>query len=79
MWNGMYVTHKPEDHKRKMPNAQKDNVAATQGTDVAAKKDDKSNGATTLQLYSKLKEFMCTNLCMSSDDVDKIFAQAGKN
>ena len=46
----MYVTHKPEDHKRKMPNYQKTNVAATQVTNGAAKKGDKSNGVATLQL-----------------------------
>ena len=46
----MYVTHKPEDHKGKRPNDQKTPVAATQGTDGAAKEEDKSNGAATLQL-----------------------------
>ena len=71
----MYVTHKPEYHKGKWPNAQRTTVAATQGTDGADKKEDKSNGAATLQL----KKVMCTNLCMSGDDVDRIFAQAGKN
>ena len=38
MWNGMYVTHKPEELKGKRPNAQKTTVAATQGTDGTAKK-----------------------------------------
>ena len=50
MWNGIYVTHKPKDHKRKIPNSQRTTVAATQGTDGAAKKEDKSNGASTLKL-----------------------------
>ena len=36
IWNGMYVTHKPEDHKGKRPNAQNTTVADTQGTDGAA-------------------------------------------
>ena len=38
MWNGMYVTHKPEELKGKRPNYQKTTVAATQGTDGTAKK-----------------------------------------
>ena len=79
MWSGMYVPHNPEDHKGKRPNAQRTTVAATQGTNGAAKKEDKSNGTATLQLQSNLKEVMCTNLCMSLDNVDKIFAQAGEN
>ena len=79
IWNGMYVIHKPEYHKGNSPNAQTTTVVATLGNYGAAKKEDKSNGAATLQLQSKLKEVMCTNLCMSGDDVDKIFAQAKKN
>ena len=51
----MYVTHKPEDHKGRKPNSQKTTVGATQVTDGAAKKEDKSNGVATLQLQSKLK------------------------
>ena len=72
----MYVTHKTREHKGKRPNAQKTTVADTQGNNGVAKKEDKSNGASTLQLQSKLKEVMCTNLCMSGDDVDKVFSQA---
>ena len=49
MWNVMYVTQKPEDHKGKRPNAQKTAVAATQGTNGASKKEDKSNVTPTLQ------------------------------
>ena len=75
----MYVTHNPEEHKGKRANVQKTTVAATQGTNGTAKNQYKANGAATLQLQSKLKEVMCTNLCMSGDDVDKIFAQAGGN
>ena len=40
MWNGIYVTHKPKDHKRKIPNSQRTTVEATQGTDGAANKKD---------------------------------------
>ena len=62
-WNGMYVTHKPEDHRGKKLGS--DTAAATQ-----------AKPASNLELQSKLKEVMCTNLCMSADDVEKLFAQA---
>ena len=51
-------------------------TTAIGGTPAKQKPDAPKNG---LQLQSKLKEVMCTNLCMSGDDVDKLFAQALKN
>ena len=45
----------------------------TQGNDGSGKKEETSTGDTILQLQSKLKEVMCTNLCMIRDYVDKIF------
>ena len=38
-----------------------------------------SNTSTNLELHSKLKDVLCTNLCMSSGDVDKLFEQASEN
>ena len=65
----MYVTHKAADHRGKKVGS--DTAAATKGANA-----DKAKPASNLQLQSKLKEVMCTNLCMSSDDVEKLFAQA---
>ena len=71
MWNGMYSTHTPADHR-----GPKVGVP----TDSSAKKDKKAeSGANSLQLQSRLKEVMCTNLQLSSADVDKLFDQASEN
>ena len=65
----MYVLHKPEHHKGKKWADLKD---------ASANKDeDTSKPASDLQLAAKLKEVLCTNLCMNSDDVDKLLNEAG--
>ena len=46
------------------------------GTPTEQKPDVLRN---SLQLQSKLKEIMCTNLCMSGNDAGKLFAQASEN
>ena len=66
-WNGMYVTHRPDQHKGRKPKA---------CDTAAAKPEEKKSSDANLTLQTKLKEVMCTNLCLSSDDIDTLFANA---
>ena len=74
-WNGMYVMHCPDQHKGKRVNLE--TSPATNVANDASKQAKKNDGtAADLQLQSKLKSVMCTNLCLSSEDVDKLFEEA---
>ena len=74
-WNGMYVLHRPDQHKGKR--AKSDAAPAANLAKDTLKQENKSGGtAADLQLQSKLKTVMCTNLCMSSEDVDRLFEEA---
>jgi len=54
-----------------------DTAPAANSANNASKQDDKSGGtAADLQPQSRLKTVMCTNLCLSSEDVDKLFDEA---
>ena len=80
LWNGLYVKHPPERH---------DAVTAHWKAKRAQEKELKNEPPKTtpaanppgssLQLQSRLKEVLCTNLCLSASDVDKIFAEAQEN
>ena len=64
----MCVTHRPDQHKGRKPKA----------PDTAtAKPEEKKLSEGNLTLQTKLKEVMCTNLCLSSDDIEALFAKAG--
>ena len=71
-WDGMYVLHRPEQHKGRRKNG-----TATAAT-TATSDEKKVTPAADLQLASRLKEVMCTNLCMSAADVDALFTEAGQ-
>ena len=78
-WNGLYSRHSPTacpSIAGKKANGLLDpaNAAAAKATGDAAKVAEKSKA--TLDIQAKLKEVMCTNLCLSGDDVDKLFQQA---
>ena len=71
-WKGLYVLHSPDQHKGK---------TYTQPTGKPA---DKPTGTPAppkpdLALQSRLKDVMCTNLCMSEDDVNKLFEAANSS
>ena len=68
----MYVLHRPEQHKGRRKNG-----TATAAT-TATSDEKKVTPAADLQLASRLKEVMCTNLCMSAEDVDALFTEAGQ-
>jgi hypothetical protein len=63
-WDGLYVWHKPEDCKPRGKSADED------------KDEDKSKGPGSLQLKSNLKTVLMSNLCLSSEDVEKMFSEA---
>jgi hypothetical protein len=76
-WNGRYVVLRPDQHKGKR--AKSDAAPAANLAKDTLKQENKSGGtAADLQLQSKLKTVMCTNLCMSSEDVDRLFEEAKK-
>ena len=68
-WDGLYVRHHPDNHKFRKPresgNDDKDTTPAA--------------NSTKLDLQSKLKEVLSTNLCMSSEDIDRLFEEAASN
>ena len=68
----MYVLHCPNQHngKRAKPDAA---PTAAPAKDSSHQYDKGGGTAAALQLQSRLKKVMCANLCLSSEDVDKIF------
>jgi hypothetical protein len=85
-WDGLYVGHPPDKHKgRKNGTPQKGSQGSqlrmADGLLKPATPTKPSDNATdsNLQLQARLKEVMCTNLCMSGDDVDKIFDAANSS
>ena len=74
-WNGMYILHHPNQHKGKR--AETDAAPAADPTKDSSQQDDKVGGtAAAIQLQSRLKKVMCANLCLISEDVDKLFYEA---
>ena len=78
-WNGLYSRHSAADCpsiKGKKANGILDpaKAAAAKATGDAANVAAESKA--TLDIQAKLKEVLCTNLCLSGDDVDKIFQEA---
>jgi hypothetical protein len=78
-WDGLYSRHSSTDCpsiKGKKANGILDpaKAAAAKATGDAANAAVKSKA--TLDIQAKLKEVLCTNLCLSGDDVDKIFQEA---
>ena len=72
-WDGMYVLHKPEDHRHHTTNP-----SASEPSQPSSATGEKEK-TVSLQLQSKLKEVLCTNLCMSRDDIDKVFDKCQEN
>ena len=70
VWDGLYVQHLEKDC-RKIGGS-----GATPGAKPAAAAAAPKNA---LQLQQNLKNVLCTNLCMSSEDVDKLFEKAAEN
>ena len=67
----MYSTHTPAEHR---------GIKKSVPANSSAKNDKKTeSGANSLQLQSRLKEVMCTNLQLSGADVEKLFEQASEN
>ena len=73
-WNGLYVNHPEDQHDRVVGKFKK-----SDGGDTTNSASNNDNATKQLQLQSKLKEVLCTNLCMSSDDVDKLLEKALEN
>ena len=74
-WNGMYVLHCTDQHKGKRVKTDASPAAAPAKN--SSQQDYKGGGtAAALQLQSRLKTVMCANLCLSSEDVDKLFDEA---
>ena len=74
LWNGLYVNHPEDQHDRVVGKFKK-----TDGGGATNPTQNNGGGTKDLQLQSKLKEVLCTNLCMSSDDVEKLFEKASEN
>ena len=71
----MYVLHRPDQNKGKREKTDADPTDAPDKDSL--QQDDKGGGtAAALQLQSRLKKVMCANLCLSSEDVDKLFDEA---
>ena len=74
-WNGMYVLHRPDQHKGKR--AKTDAAPTAAPAKDYSHQDGKCGGtAAALQFKSRLKTVMYANLCLSSEDVDKLFDEA---
>ena len=71
----MYVLHRPNQHKGRRVNT---DASPTAAPDKDSLQQDYKGGGTAaaLKFQSKLKIVMCANLCLISEDVDKIFKEA---
>jgi hypothetical protein len=67
-WDGLYCIHKPDRCKRKPA---KDTAPAAPAPAPAA-----PTAPSKLDLNSKLKQVLATNLCLSNEDVEKLFDEA---
>ena len=66
---------KADHHKGKR--AKTDAAPAAAPSKDSSQQDDKGGGTSAaLQFQSRLKTVMCANLCLSSEDVDKLFDEA---
>ncbi len=66
--------------KWKRLNDKKKNDAAGDSANVAASdKNAAAPDSTKLELSSRLKEVLCTNLCLSAEDAQKLIDQASGN
>lgn len=77
LWDGLYVQHLEKDCKKAKAAKQNDGA----GTQAAPAANVVAGGATKtpLQLQQSLKNVLCTTLCMSEEDVDKLFEKASEN
>jgi len=73
-WDGLYVRHESADCPKKKTRQNKNSNSGGGGNGGTTPATD--NKSASLDLQTKLKNVMCTNLCMSSEDVDKLFEQA---
>ena len=73
-WDGQDVRHEPVDCPKKKTRQNKNSNSGGGGNGGTAPAAD--NKSASLDLQTKLKNVMCTNLCMSSEDIDKLFEQA---
>ena len=71
----MNVLHCPNQHKGKR--AKTDAAPTAAPANDSLQQYDKGGGtAAALQLQSRLKTVMCANLCLISEDIDKLFDEA---
>ncbi len=83
-WNGLYVKHRADQHEeyvqqRRGKRGKPKTAAAGTSTGATNSNTQPPVGTQKLQLDSKLKDVLCTNLCMSSEDIDKLVEQASGN
>ena len=81
-WKGLYTKHAPTAcpsaaGKKANGHAASPGIAAATG--AAADAAAKPKADSTLALQAKLKDVMCTNLCLSGEDVEKLFKEASEN
>ena len=75
LWDGLYVQHLEKDcRKVKSGDAAGDTPAAPAANAAAS-----GTAKNPLQLQQNLKNVLCTTLCMSAEDVDKLFEKASEN
>ena len=80
LWNGLYVNHKEDQHDRVVGRFKQNAGAGGDSSNSNANANQQSgNNNKELQLQSKLKEVLCTNLCMSAADAEKLIGQASEN
>ena len=76
----MYVNHKEDQHDRVVGRFKRNAGTGGDSSNSTANANQQSgNNNKELQLQSKLKEVLCTNLCMSAADAEKLIGQASEN
>ncbi len=71
-WDGLYTAHPESKHKGKKLT----NLTSISANEPASNPTSETSQQAALQLNSRLKQVLCTNLCLSQEDVDKIFEEA---
>ncbi len=86
LWDGLYVSHPKSEHekytsryKRQQKKALENKDNSANATSADKEKGDASSSTPSLDLASRLKEVLCTNLCLSSEDAQKLISQASSS
>ncbi len=85
LWNGLYVSHPENEHAeitakwKRLNNKKKGEAKENAANATDSSKETPAPENPSLDLSSRLKDVLCTNLCLSAEDAQKLIDQASGN